>query len=356
MKYSRALDGLRGIAILTVCFFHWGLPWIPGGFFGVDIFFVVSGYLITSILLQELRTTSNINFRDFYLRRILRLFPALCFMLLLYGLLATFVAVNPARHYLDILIVFFYMANWARALDFGHPMEMGHTWSLSIEEQFYLVWPFIMYRSVRKLGPKGLFAVTLFLAAGSTLERVVLLPIASVDRLYNGFDTRMDTLLYGCILAIVLHFRPNWSLPPKLCRILLPAIGWGGIMCSLGLGHVYDPFTYFYGILLVAIFSMALVVSAVSTWAPRTQAVLSSPVFVWFGKRSYGLYLWHYTINMLLKIEHHGIGRTLLSAGIALVMTEVSYRCVERPFLALKRKFGATASADVPAVAHGIAR
>jgi len=347
MKYTITLDGIRGIAILSVLLFHYGMPYLSGGFYGVDIFFVLSGFLITSILLKEVSESGTISFKDFYVKRILRLFPALCFMLLLYGLMAFFFAINPQRHYIDMAIVFFYLSNWSRAFNFKHPAEMGHTWSLSIEEQFYLIWPAILCATFRRLGIKGLFAVTLLLAAFSALDRVLLLPFTDWHRLYNGFDTRMDTILYGCLLGILLFWKKeNWV--PVVVRKLAPFIGWSGIILYLFIGEVYSLHTYWYGILLVAIFSGCLIFSAVASGSPKTKAVLSSPLLVWLGKRSYGLYLWHYTINSILKIDKHGFATTLLAILLALAATEFSYRFVEHPFMTLKGRLVKDRKKNIP--------
>lgn len=338
MNYLVALDGIRGIAILSVLLFHYRVPYILGGFYGVDIFFVLSGFLITSILLKELAASGTLSFKNFYIRRILRLFPALCLMLLLYGILAFFFAKNPSRHYVDMAIVFFYLSNWTRAFDLKHPAEMGHTWSLSIEEQFYLVWPTIMYHAYKRLAIKGLFAVVLALAALATLNRIVLVPFVTYDRLYNGFDTRVDTILYGCLLGILFFWKKDtWC--PAVVKKIVPYVGWGGITLNLFIGHVYAQQTYWYGMFMVAISSCCLIFAAVMAVESKTKQVLSTPLLVWFGKRSYGLYLWHYTINSILKIDQHGLSRTVLSLLMTFLLTEFSYRFVERPCMSFKGRF-----------------
>ena len=299
MKYLKSLDGLRGLAILVVCFYHWKVPGFIGGYFGVDVFFVLSGYLITSILLGEYKKTERINFKNFYYRRFLRLFPALLMLLAVYAVLSVS-SLHPARHYIGIAIVFFYLSNWSLALGVFDPGELGHTWSLSVEEQFYLLWPITMYAIIRKFGPKALAMLTLLLALASTFERTYLyLSGASAARVYYALDTRIDSILYGCLVGVVLYF---W--PPRVklgyASKFLPVIAIAGLGVLITTCKETEPWRYWCGFLLAAIFSAVLVWTIATPGAETIKKALSNPVLVWFGKRSYGLYLWHDFINMIL--------------------------------------------------------
>ena len=350
MGYLRALDGLRGIAILVVCFYHWKVPGFIGGYFGVDIFFVLSGYLITTILLGEHNKTGCISYRNFYYRRFLRLFPALCFLLFVYAVLALFTA-HPARHYTGIAIAFFYLSNWSLALGIFDPGEVGHTWSLSVEEQFYLLWPVTLYGVLRKFGPKALALTALVLALASTVERTLLyLTGSTAARVYYALDTRLDSILYGCLLAVLLFYRPPQRAPGVIQK-LLPAVAVVGLGWLIGTCVETEPWRYWYGFLLAALFSVILVRAIATPGADTLKSCLSHPILMWFGKRSYGLYLWHDFINMVLHTEKGGVAVTAFAALLALVVTELSYRFIELPALSLRDRWGKLAAAPAKTAA-----
>ena len=347
MKYLKSLDGLRGIAILVVCFYHWKIPGFVGGYFGVDIFFVLSGYLITSILLDEYGKTGGISFSSFYYRRFLRLLPALLFLVIVHAGLAVF-STHPARHYIAIVVTLLYLSNWSMALGIFDPGELGHTWSLSVEEQFYLLWPITMYTIVRKFGVKTLAVCTFLLALASTLERTFLyLTGSTAARVYYALDTRLDSILYGSLVGVVLYFRPTWS-RPRFWGKFLPVIAIAGLAWLITTCKETEPWRYWYGFLLAAVFSTILVWTIATPGAEPLKKALSNPVLVWFGKRSYGLYLWHDFINMVLHTEKRGAGVTAIAAMLALGITELSFRFIERPALSLRTRL--VKQVDPPAV------
>ncbi|WP_224963354.1 acyltransferase family protein [Geomonas subterranea] len=353
MRYSAALDGVRGIAVITVVLAHFGVPFIRRGGLGVDIFFTLSGFLITSILLHEFSKTGSISFKDFYLRRVFRLFPALLFLLIVYGALASFFGKNLTRHFGDIALVFFYVANWASAAGLNRPGELGHTWSLSVEEQFYIVWPCLFYFLLKNWGRIGLLTVSVLLTILSMSQNFFMSTFSPWWRLYYGSDTRAFMLLLGCCFAMLIYFWQDHLVMPKPLEHVLPFVTAAGI-ASLML-HT-DPFLnepdYFRGkIFLIPLLTCGLLYQVLMPGFDYSKKIISTKVLVYFGKRSYSLYLWHYWI---MSIWHMGGPRDsrvmvrLMWAVSSIVITEVSYRYVELPFLSLKKKFCRT---QAPAIA-----
>lgn len=339
MKYSAPLDGIRGIAIVTVCLAHYGVPIIQRGGFGVDVFFTLSGFLITSILLGEYSKTGDIGFRNFYVRRVLRLFPALFCLLAVYGTLVTLFGKNLTRHYTDIALVFFYVANWAGAAGLNRPGELGHTWSLSVEEQFYFIWPVTLYFLIKKWRARGLLAASAGLTVLSMSEMFILSKSVPWWRVHYGFDTRAFTLLFGCVFAIAVHFWKERITLSKPLEAILPWVVFLGMALFM---FRRDPFTsdphFFQGaVFIIPFLTVVMIYTAVMPGFGVSKAILANPILVYFGKRSYGLYLWHYWI--LNVVNPRQIGPLLACALASLVVTELSYRFIELPFLSLKHRF-----------------
>ena len=210
-QYEPALDGMRGVAVLSVLVFH-ALPTIvSGGFLGVDIFFALSGYLITGLLLSEYEKKGSIDVKQFFAKRWFRLMPALLAVLLVYGIaLWLFSPTATLKNQgVDILTALFYVTNWVRVFTLNAPTDLGHTWSLAVEAQFYLVWPFLLWGLLRTLGIgfRLLFVIVAMALLSAGVRWLLLSQGADVSRVYNGSDVRAETLMWGAALAVWTKLR-----------------------------------------------------------------------------------------------------------------------------------------------------
>lgn len=351
LGYLPSLDGIRAIAVLAVMVFHSALPWLPGGFLGVDVFFVLSGFLITTLLLQEVERTGRIHFGAFYLRRARRLLPALGVVLVASAVLVVLFAPDAAaRLREDIVASTFYVTNWWNILSdqsyfeaMGRPPMLQHLWSLGLEEQFYLIWPAVLLFVFRRKGRDGVRKIALVGAAASTIWMIILSFAMGMptdhdpSRLYFGSDTHAMTILAGAALATV--WRPR-ALPKRLApgpTAALSAIGIGAFAVMFWCFFAVDEssallyrggFTLFAGVCVVAI--------AIATHpAIGAARVLGNKPMVYIGKRSYGLYLWHWPIFLVLRpgidIGWTGLPAFGLQFALTLVAAELSYRYIEMP-------------------------
>ena len=343
--YVPALDGLRGVAIVAILIFHLNVPLFTGGFVGVDIFFVLSGFLITSLLVYEFDASARIQLGHFYLRRLLRLGPALTLMLAVYS--AVCLVVLPATqarvHLVDAAIAFFYVSNWARALGIHPPDFLGHTWSLGIEEQFYLAWPLVLYTLLRAGMSRGriaLFAIAIAIACW--LTRVgYLLNGKAIERIYNGLDTRADCLMIGCALGTVLA---SGLLDDAARSTLRRALSVATPLAILWLvvfavnGDWQSRWIYYWGLTGIALAAATMILDVMIDPGGRLATVLSSRWLVFTGSISYGLYLWHYPIYRALGALDLG-GWAVFAIGVpaSFAIATLSYRFVERPILSLAR-------------------
>jgi len=341
--YIPAIDGLRGVAVLLVLLFHFGVRgFSPGGYIGVDIFYVISGFLITSILLKEFHTYGCIGLANFYKRRILRIFPAFIMMIAVYSAIAA--ASRSHVHLCASGTALLEMMNWARAFGFGCEGFLGHTWSLSAEEQFYLAWPPLLSLSLSKFSWKrggGLWMLS-FLILAIVCWRVYLVVTGSpADRTYNGLDTHADGLLLGCLLAFTggrlpgIGYKEAWPIPVALLAIITMFLP-------------YDAYFIEATGLTVGAISAGWVIAIVYSGHPcAITTVLSNPMMVRIGKLSYSLYLWHYPI--LRGLEAMKIPEQLLACtGIPLsfMAAFLSYKFVETPFLKRKQAFSRVAVSE----------
>jgi peptidoglycan/LPS O-acetylase OafA/YrhL len=330
MRYEPPLDGLRAIAITFVVLFHADPHLFVGGWIGVDIFFVLSGYLITRILTNEIDSTGTLSFRDFYIRRLLRLGPAVgC----LYLFQVTRAILSPHRSEIigATAVSATYLMNWNRAFDLFPEDVLGHTWSLSMEEQFYLLWP-VLLLVIRRQRP--LLWLTAAIAA-ILLWRYVLVGAGAGDfRIYYGFDTHSDGLLIGCVLALI----PRDAKINQLSRLGPFSVAglWMAFFLLPATLAAKQP------VVLTIVPIFAATVIAASTTNPLLRKWLSLRAMVFTGKISYGWYLWHYPLITLAasSIDRDTPrGMLLIAACIpaSYLMAVLSYFVVELPFLRLKR-------------------
>jgi peptidoglycan/LPS O-acetylase OafA/YrhL len=338
LGHRPGLDGLRGIAILLVLIAHFGIRDINpsgAGNSGVTVFFTLSGFLITALLLEEHSRTGRVSRGRFYLRRVRRLVPALLVCLVL----AIALELTTLGRVIDWDLIrgaLTYTSNFAMAD--GHFGDDGRTfigqmWSLAIEEQFYLVWPFVLLVLVRLSRPKVMIVLAYAAMAGIVLRHLLWNDGAGAIRIWMGTDTRSDALLIGCLLAFCLHGQE--------ARTVSRWWGAGGgvlLLLLLPWRLSLDPETAAVGTPLLAALAAALMIYPAVNRAPG--ALLGSPVLRYLGSRSYGIYLYHAPI---LTAVHETVGTSMTTSWVAagpvvLVVSELSWRFVEQPFLRSRRQ------------------
>jgi peptidoglycan/LPS O-acetylase OafA/YrhL len=346
--YLPGIDALRALAVLAVFFYHSGVDWMPGGFLGVDLFFVISGYLITSLLLREFGSGGAIHLIRFGLRRAKRLLPAVGVMIAVTMIVAAIV--EPDRIDVlrgDALASLAYFANWHFVFgdqsyfdQFQRPSLFTHLWSLSVEEQFYLFWPLIFAAGMKLFGRRRLLLGVLAGAVGSVaLAWILFDPGSDASRIYYGTDTHAVGLLAGVALAMVwspTELRRRRSGPlvgPILDAIGVLALGYVGL--SFLRVHDYDLALYHGGYLWLAIV-VALLLAVTAHPAARLGTMLGQPPLLWLGLRSYSFYLWHWPV---LALTRPGLDVDLsrgilipLQLAFVLLLADLSYRFVELPF------------------------
>ena len=327
MKYEPSLDGLRAVAIIFVFLDHAWESTFPGGWAGVDIFFVLSGYLITTLLANEFSETGAIDYRNFYVRRALRLWPAFAVFLLVVVIEISWTAPN-IWSFGAVAMSSVYMMNWNRAFLWWSEYKLGHTWSLAMEEQFYLLWPallaFIFFR-------RAIWCVLAMIIFMVTWRCFLALNGATPERTYNGFDTHGDALLIGCLLALLVRRTPDLTI--KLSGMWLVASG--GLLAILLLAPVLNVVTQTAGLSIAALLSAILVASLRHETPLRW--FLSLVPLVYIGRISYGFYLWHPPI--VLGLSKYGTMGKLAALMLSLGVASASYHWIELPFLALKKRF-----------------
>ena len=349
LGYRPELDGLRGISILLVFVHHFYHRLLPGGFLGVDIFFVLSGFLITSLLLQEWNREGSISLSNFYIRRALRLMPALLALALVLGVFAlVFLSGNSAlKTFQGIWLALSYVSNWLYAFDYASADNpLGITWSLAIEEQFYLLWPLILRFVLRSgISRRGLlYALTLSVGA-VVLYRSLLLNLgATLKRLYYASDSRADALLIGCLIAILVAQNPF----PKNRKFELSMKLLAAVACIF-LAFMTLSSTWFDLILYQAVLftiiplCAAVILVVLIKWPLKTvvRALRFAPL-LWIGRVSYGLYLWHWPVRWFIYGRQPlptSAAQLLAAVSLSLALTTLSYYFIEKPFLRLKSRF-----------------
>ncbi|MFZ1324430.1 MAG: acyltransferase [Candidatus Contendobacter sp.] len=347
LGYSPPLDGLRGIAILSVMLFHTDAPFLKGGFLGVDLFFVLSGFLITSLLVAEFDTYGTISLKDFYIRRILRLIPALMLLLLVFCLLSFLLLTSEKanRNYVDALISLAYVSNWARAFSMHPPDYLGHTWSLSIEEQFYILWPIVLLCLLRVSTRR--FYIVLFAIATAIISWILRVSFlesgATLERLYNGLDTRADALMAGCAVGTALMSGLLTSKKPRKNLVLfnLTALVSFGVLCAfLIFGDWRATFLYQFGFIIIELLAVILIIDVLTNPKSIIRKFLEIKELVWVGSISYGLYLWHYPIFRIMFELNYGWSIVLIIGfPVTFAVAVASYFLMEKPILKLKKGF-----------------
>ncbi|MEO8329773.1 MAG: acyltransferase family protein [Candidatus Nanopelagicales bacterium] len=351
LPHLPGLDGVRAIAVVAVLLFHLPAQLVPGGFLGVDVFFVLSGFLITTLLLVEVRQHGRIDFAAFYRRRARRLLPALVAVLVVTTVLALTVARDAASQVRDdALAALTYTTNWWYVVDArsyfelnGRPPLLQHLWTLAIEEQFYLIWPALFFLLYKRWGSRVVLWVALSGAIASTmwmgwLAFVSDLPHAGdTARIYFGTDTHAMGILIGAAVAVV--WRPT-RLAAHLsagARRANGAIGIAALValafCLMQFGEV-SPFLYRGGFLLVSLVAATLIAAAAHPGGWFGSALGTQPLR-WLGTRSYGIYLWHWPIFLVtrpdLDLPYRGAAAAATSVVLTFCAAELSYRFIEMP-------------------------
>lgn len=400
-RYIPALDGLRTLAVVAVVLYHLNLTWAQGGLLGVTIFFVLSGYLITRLLINEVTKTGRIDLKSFWIRRIRRLFPAVVTVVVVTCALCTvFNHVMLTKMRPDILPSLLFFNNWwqiAQNVSYfnalGDPSPLTHFWSLAIEEQFYLIWPPLLFAMVSMhVSKPNTRRVVLGLAAVSALAMMVLYnPAADPSRVYYGTDTRVFSLLLGAWMAFIpdrdlapvrlahrlgldrpagaakhgknAEDKPGkkadesadtapaqpsalvrfWSSPASID--VLGVVGLVGLAAMVALTNGYTAFQYRGGTLLCSILTLMVIAACVQPQGMVARALSAEPL-VWVGKRSYSIYLWHYPLLLLMNpvanISDTPWWQYILQVLVVVAVAECSYRFIETPFR--KGAFGRTVS------------
>ena len=352
MGYLPGLDGIRALAIVGVLLYHADVGGLSGGFLGVDVFFVLSGFLITSLILEEFDRSSRIDFRRFYLGRARRLLPALGVMLTVVGLVVAIFYRDAARTFLnDAIASVLYVNNWWYVFAdqsyfafIGRPPLLKHLWSLSVEEQFYLIWPAIVFLLVRRWGRRGVLITALLLAAASTIVMVLISDAsgfpeyADPSRAYFGTDAHAMGLLIGAGLACV--WRPG-RLRTDITRggrVVITTSGFLALAVVLGFfvyAQEFTPFLYQGGGFTVLAIAVAVLIAGASHPAVSFGPSLGAQPMRYLGQRSYGLYLWHWPVFMVtrpeLDIALDGVALLSLRLAITIVIAELSFRFIEMP-------------------------
>jgi peptidoglycan/LPS O-acetylase OafA/YrhL len=357
LGHRASLDGLRGISILAVMAFHSGAQVIKGGHLGVDMFFVLSGFLITMLLLEEWRDTGAISLKHFYLRRALRLLPALVTVLITCGVFAGALWPSDPSTIVPrgILYTLFYSSNWYQAFNgMGTLGPLSHTWSLSIEEQFYIIWPPLIAVLLRLKCKRSYIGALLFLSIiAVVLNRARLWHgEETFSRSYAGLDTHTDGILIGCLVAFLAAssllptIRPRASYPLTVTALL--------ILAAMGLGSSnHSAFLFFGGFTIFAVAVAVLIILLLTSAPTWLKPVFETPALVWVGRLSYGLYLWHIPIYAFLaaRVRDYPIALRLVAEfGVTFSVASMSYYIIEKPFLRMKQGFrGAKPETATPA-------
>lgn len=337
LRYNPALDGLRAVAIALVIADHCHVPGLDGGYFGVDLFFVLSGFLITRLLVDEFDAVGQIDLPRFYLRRLLRLAPPLLLLLAAYLVIAPTIWPQYGlwSHVRDAVLAGFYLSDYGRAF-WHYPIALQHTWSLSVEEHFYLLWPFavlLLTRIELRWRIAGLFSIYLIATAWRIFEYESSGWVAT----YFRFDTRMSGLICGALLAICL---PRMDRISEMTANAVGILACAALVLCLSLGFWRSPLSLVWMTCLAQMAAVGLLISASSqnSWVRLT---LSARPLVGIGIISYGLYLWHYPAAVFFRELLPWYQTVSIVLIFAVAAATVSYLTVERPLQRYRRSLKA---------------
>ena len=346
-----AIDGLRALAVFAVVLYHLGISWIPGGFLGVDLFFVISGYVITRLILDSIESANGLDIKEFYAARIRRLLPGLVVLIIVTSIFTALFAPDAVRRFIsDVPFVLTGTNNWqlvALNQDYfqaiGRPPLLQHTWSLAVEFQFYLIWPIILLFVWRRFGKRVVRRAALAIAtfSGTALFLFSLqadnATAGRISHIYFGTDTHSLGLFLGSALAV------SW-IPRNLTRNIsqraqdfidgIGVFGFIGLLCIFLFIDQSNATLYQIAFPLAGLFGCATIISVVHP-ASRFSPLLSNRVFLWIGQRSYGIYLWHWVV---FQITRPGVDLTgslpalnVARVLIVLALADISLRAIEIP-------------------------
>ncbi|MDD9968214.1 MAG: acyltransferase family protein [Myxococcales bacterium] len=382
LPYMPAVDGLRALSVTAVILYHAGVSWLPGGFFGVEVFFVISGFLITSLLRAEYQKTGRVSLVAFWGRRARRLLPGVWFLMASVCLLV--VALLPGEWPSlapDVGAGMAYVTNWWLVVEeksyfaqAGRPSLLTHLWSLAIEEQFYLLWPPLFAFALARLRPRRAAEVLIGLSLLSAAWAAWIYdPDVDPSRLYYGTDTRACGLLLGCAFAFLVspvssdRVASGAPLNAPFEARVLRRWDWGGgialamLVAACVVVNEYNEWLYHGMFVLVALASIAVIVPASAVGQTQVARLLGASPLAALGRRSYSLYLWHWPIFMITRpgIDVPIAETPLLPVRLLLVLglAELSYRCVETPIRSKlgRARLGQGLSGPVPAVPRPVA-
>lgn len=346
-----AIDGLRALAVIAVVLYHLGIDWIPGGFLGVDLFFVISGYVITRLILDSIESANGLDLKEFYAARVRRLLPGLVILIIVTSVFIAFFAPDAIRRFItDVPFVLTGTNNWqlvAVNQDYfqaiGRPPLLQHTWSLAVEFQFYLIWPIILLFIWRRFGKRVVRRVALAIAtfSGTALFLFSLqadnATAGRISHIYFGTDTHSLGLFLGSALAV--SWIPR-NLSPKISQRAQDFIDGIGVFGFIGLLCIFlfidqsNTALYQIAFPLAGLFGCATIISIVHP-ASRFSPILSNKLFLWIGQRSYGIYLWHWVVFQITRPGADLTGN-LLALNVArvlvvLALADISLRAIEIP-------------------------
>jgi len=351
-RHIASIDGLRAIAVTAVVLYHLGISWIPGGFLGVDLFFVISGYVITRLILDSINQSSALDLRAFYAARIRRIYPGMIFMVVCTIIFIGVWAPEAIKRFLsDLPYALTGTINWllvARNQDYfetiGRPPLLQHTWSLAVELQFYLIWPIILLAVLKYFGKKNIARIALIIAmiSGTTLFFVSLqldqANAKQISHIYFGTDTHSLGLFLGSALAVSWIPQNLSANIEKRAQDVIDAIGVVGLLGLISTFLFIDQTNanlYRIAFPLAGIFGCLVIISLVHP-ASRFAPLISTAPFRWIGQRSYGIYIWHWVIFQVTRPSVDLSGQTwalyLARVLLVLALADISLRWVEIPF------------------------